>query len=72
MFGKKKKPLFGAGIEADCALCANWLADGQEGRCRLELNLGEKGCKKFTYDPLKREPRKAPPLREFDPEEFKI
>ncbi|MBR3768407.1 MAG: hypothetical protein IKL10_09260 [Clostridia bacterium] len=29
-------------------------------------------CKKFSYDPLKRVPQKAPALREFTPEDFEI
>lgn len=29
-------------------------------------------CKRFEYDPLKRVPRRAPPLTSHDPDEFKL
>ena len=32
----------------------------------------EGDCRKFAYDPLKRTPQNLPPLREYDPEDFKL
>ena len=34
--------------------------------------LGQLHCRKFSYDPLKRKPFAPPPLREYDPEDFKL
>lgn len=75
MFGRKKRKnsLFGANVEQSCEVCAHSaMADGVC-RCLLGTAPGKKGlCKKYAYDPLKREPRRAPPLTDFDPEVFKL
>lgn len=71
MFGKKKKSkLFGNKIEPECRYCENY-AEGQE-ICRLGLDMNADVCEKFRYDPLKRAPVDLPPLKQHDPDEFKL
>ncbi len=69
MFGKKKKPLFGASIEPECGYCVHFAGDGGEGSCEL----GRDGpCAEFAYDPLRRSPFRPPRLEKHDPGEFKL
>lgn len=77
MFGKKKrkKSLFGNGVEISCEHCLrNGAKQGEEPLCTLRLTLQNGKCKKYEYDPLRREPRTAPGLRpgSFDEEDFKL
>lgn len=76
MFGRKrKKALFGANIEVDCRYCrSNGAKHGDEPFCTVKAVLKDGKCKKFEYDPLRREPRQAPPLRSagFTEEDFKL
>lgn len=76
MFGKRrKKALFGATIELDCRYCRhNGATQGEEPMCTLKLAVKNGKCKKYAYDPLRREPKNAPPLRSagFSEEDFKL
>ncbi len=76
MFGKKrKKPLFGANIEPDCGYCRrNGAKQGDRPFCTLGLEPKAEKCKKYQYDPLRREPRPAPSLRadRYSKEDFKL
>lgn len=75
MLRKKKKPLFGADIEPNCHYCRQNGASGEkEPLCVLGLQMKNGKCKKYRYDPLRREPRTAPPLRSegFREEDFKL
>lgn len=76
MFGKKrKKPLFGANIEPDCGYCRhNGAKSDETPLCTLRLSPKNGRCKKYEYDPLRREPRTAPPLRtdRYSEEDFKL
>lgn len=76
MFGrKKKKALFGANVETDCRCCRrNGAKQEDEPLCTLRLKPKDGKCKKFEYDPLRRQPRSAPPLRagQFSEEDFKL
>lgn len=77
MFGKKKrkKALFGAAVEPRCEYCRhNSGKQGDAPFCTLRLELDGGKCKRYQYDPLRREPRTAPPLREnnFSEEDFKL
>jgi hypothetical protein len=67
LFGKKKKKLFGDGIEPRCEYCANF---SEKGSCCF----GEKdpSCGRFQYDPLKRTPVCPPPLKKHSPDEFTL
>lgn len=75
MFKKKKKALFGGGIEPDCRYCRHNGAQA-EGRalCTLGLEMKNRKCKKYRYDPLMREPRSAPPIcpEQFSEDDFKL
>ncbi|MCH5353582.1 MAG: hypothetical protein J1E06_08970 [Acutalibacter sp.] len=75
MFGKKRKALFGNNVEISCAHCLrNGAKQGEEPLCTLRLTLKDGKCKKYEYDPLRREPRTAPGLRSdgFKEEDFKL
>ncbi len=77
MFGKKrrKKSLFGAGIEPSCQYCRrNGGRQGAPALCTLHLEPKNGRCKQYEYDPLRREPRTAPPLRDghYNQEDFKL
>ena len=61
LFHRKKKDYFGDKIETDCAYC----------RFGSDFD-GDGSCRKFSYDPLKRKPFAPPPLREYDPDDFKL
>ena len=70
-----KKQLIGNGIEPKCAYCLHGTAaaDGDTILC-VKKGVLEKdaGCKKFQYDPLKREPRQAPAPQQFSAEDFSL
>lgn len=76
MFGRKKKNLlFGAQIEPECRYCRhNGSRDGQEPVCVLHREPKGKACKKYEYDPLRREPRNAPPIHteQYSEDDFKL
>lgn len=71
---KKQPPLFGGGVEPTCAYCQH--NAGREGRPVCSLGRKPQGdtCKKYQYDPLRREPQTAPPLRtsQYRPEDFQL
>ena len=71
LFGKKKKnKLFGNTIEPECIYCGNYAEKDKV--CRLGFPLDAAACGKFIYDPLKRTPIDIPPLKQHDPDEFKL
>lgn len=74
MFGKKKRPLFGQNISPACVYCAHSnTANGLH--CMLGSQkscLESDSCRKFVYDPLRRIPKKAPPLPKIDPQDFSL
>ena len=75
MFWKRKKSLFGAGVELSCSYCLhNGAKHGEPPLCTLRLALKNGKCKKYEYVPLMREPRCAPPLHSgsYDEEDFKL
>lgn len=76
MFGRKrKKALFGANIQPDCKYCrSNGAPQGDEPLCMLKSEPKDGCCKKYSYDPLRREPRQAPPLKNagYSEEDFKL
>ena len=70
----RPKP-FGRDIEPACEYCARGKrsSDGKSILCTHKGIMGEKDhCRKFLYDPLKREPRRAPALPSFSEEDFSI
>lgn len=65
---KNKNSLFGRNIEPDCEYCAN----GSAGGCLKQKEMKNGRCAAFDYDPLRRRPRVAPPLRVPDAKEFEL
>ena len=75
MFGrKKKKSLFGTEIEQSCDYCRrNGGRPGEGPICTLRLTPKKGKCKKYEYDPLMREPKKAPGLGGgYSEEDFRL
>ena len=67
--------LFGNKVDPACEYCAlgKPTADKQMILCsRNGVVSPFYKCRKFTYDPLKRVPRPAPPLREFSKKDFSL
>lgn len=71
---KKKNALFGNHIDPNCAYCAFSVENGDEAPgCEKKRRPAEPGgCKKFSYDPLKRKPKTLPELPSFDPKDFEL
>lgn len=69
------KSLFSESVEHRCAFCARGRAsnDGEKILCPRK-GIVEPGfsCRRFLYDPLRRVPRRAPALPQFDTEDFKL
>lgn len=76
LFGKKRrKGLFGGNIPPSCGYCRhNGGKQGGSPLCTLRLEPKDGKCKKYEYDPLRREPRTAPPLQadRYKEEDFKL
>lgn len=73
MFGKKKLPLFGDGIEPSCKYCAH--GPGPAESCafrRFGAGETEASCRAFRYDPLMRAPVSLPPVKKHSPDEFEL
>jgi len=73
---KRIKPLLRVDrYQAACGLCRHGKPspDGSSVLCSLRGVMRRQSvCKKYQYDPLKREPERAPLLPEFDPGEFAL
>lgn len=76
MFGRKKKKkndaLFGGHITPSCAYCAHGVSTPGAARCLLGQVPENDCCKRYTYDPLRREPKGEPQLGKFSAEDFKL
>ena len=63
-------------IEPQCALCEHGKIsdDGQSVICRKigAVMQPYSKCRKYKYDPLKREPKVSPRLTEFSKEDFSL
>ena len=70
-----KRKLIGAAIEPKCVYCqfGTPVADSETVLCVkkgvLELDAS---CKKFKYDPLKREPKQPPAPQQFTTDDFSL
>lgn len=70
-----KKELLNLNIDPQCTYCEHGKIspDGEHILCKKKGIMERYAhCKKFRYDPLKREPAKKPKLPEFSPEEFEL
>lgn len=67
------KKLFGNNITPSCEYCLYCVKKkGSSMVCRYGLPSRDKVCKKYSYDPLKREPKVLPKMREFTADDFKL
>ena len=73
---RKQKRLFrSSDYEPSCGFCQHGKAspDGVSVLCSLRGVMRRQSCcKKYEYDPLKREPACAPELPAYDPEMFAL
>ena len=71
---KKQRPFFGGSVPPSCAYCQHNSGRGGEVVCALRQKPAEDACKKYRYDPLRREPKPAPSLRagQYKPEDFQL
>ena len=70
-----KSGMFSAEITQSCALCeyANHLQDVNYVLCSKKgVVSADFCCKKFCYDPLKRQPKRIRVLGEYSPDDFSI
>jgi len=69
IFNKKK--LFGNHIPPNCEYC-RFNTKNNDGKSGCAYGTVGDTCKKYEYDPLKREPRTAPALPEFAADDFTL
>jgi len=68
-----KQKLFGNQIEPNCEYCSHSSSTDNGVACSLSRSIDENGkCSHFAYDPLLRTPNSAPPLREYNENDFKL
>lgn len=68
----KKAHLFGNSIEPDCKYCENCVLGGSNFACKLNRTMKDGKCRKFSYNPTLRIPKKASVLPEYDENDFKL
>ncbi len=65
------KKLFGKNITPSCEYCQfSVKKKGGNTICRYSIPSEDRVCKKYIYDPLKREPKNTPNIPRFSPEDF--
>ena len=67
--------LFGNNIEPACAYCRKGKLTGGRSMVlctKKGVVAPDYSCHRFLYDPLKRTPKKAPSLPEYDAKDFEI
>lgn len=70
IFNKKK--LFGNNIPPDCEYC-RFCQKNTDGNPSCAYGTAiENTCKRYEYDPLKREPKSAPTLPRFTADDFTL
>lgn len=71
---KKHPPLFGNNIAPTCAYCQHNAAASGPVVCSLKRKPDGEACKKYQYDPLRREPQVAPALQtsRYSPEDCQL
>lgn len=68
------KTLFDQNIPPACEYCTH-IARAADGTLRCPRRGAVQPfehCRAFVYDPLRRVPRRQPPMPEYDPEEFQL
>ena len=72
MFLQKKK-LFGSNIPPKCEYCSfSEKNNSGNTECRYGMSTAGDTCKRYVYDPLKREPQAMPTLPKFTADDFKL
>lgn len=72
MFLSKKK-LFGNNITPRCDYCIYYEKNSSGNPvCPYGLTTVGETCKRYVYDPLKREPKSMPTLPKFTADDFKL
>jgi len=68
-----KKKLFGNNIPPRCDYCVHYEknSSGNPG-CPYGLTTIGNTCKRYVYDPLKREPKSGPTIPKFTADDFKL
>lgn len=67
------KKLFGKNVPPDCEYCQFYAKNaGGNPVCRTRSGNVGTPCARYTYDPLKREPRVMPEMPEFTADDFKL
>ena len=67
----KKKSLFNKNIDPKCDYCHNFTKSTN--KCTLKGDVEQDhSCPSFSYDPLKRVPRKPKPMTGFTHDDFKL
>lgn len=69
------KPLFGATIPPACEYCeyGRPSRDGRQYYCPKRGIMPPSGhCRAYSYDPLRRVPKRRPPMPQFSPDDFKL
>ncbi len=67
---KRKTRVFGANIEPTCELCR--FNGGKDKPFCVKGRDCNKVCRKYVYDPLKREPDTSPKLLEYTEDDFSL
>ena len=67
-----KYELFGANIEVNCGYCDNFCTDEENFGCRLNREIKNGKCRKFTYNPTLRIPKAEVRMMTCSKEDFEI
>lgn len=67
-----KKKLFGENINVDCAYCENSVFEDGIVYCRKGRQIQKNKCRKFSYDPLMRVPKKPVLKNNYSADDFKL
>ena len=69
----KRKKLFGNNITPSCEYC-EFSTKNNDGKplCQFGSNSVDTPCKRYSYDPLKRQPKPVPTLPKFTADDFKL
>ncbi len=75
MLFSKKSVLFGRRIPPACEYCEHGRAAQEAGTFYCEKRgvvPGSYHCRAYVYDPLRRAPKRRPPMPSFSPEDFQL
>ena len=63
IFKKRRKAYFGKNIEPSCEYCTHSIKKDEQITCSVNIQDTAAGCKKYSYNPLKRIPKTAPLIK---------